>query len=151
MFYGVLFVKRIVNMQDRATGVTPDKLNTFSLKRLDQNVRAIDFDGGLTQRTGLSGGLEFRFGHFHDVTFVNFLTKKLGCLFASSYESAARLWISSYRRLTPNLNPFSSTACHYDTETLTFSLISHHLCECHNENKAFQIFSTYLRARHKLF
>jgi hypothetical protein len=83
----------------------------------------------LAQRTGLSGGLEFRFRHFHDVTFVNFLTKKLGCLFASSCKSASRLWISSYRRLTPNLNPFSSAAGDYDTETLIFTLISHHLGE----------------------
>ena len=76
MFYGVLFVKGVVNMQNSAAWVTPNELDTFGLQRFDQDIGAIDFDGGLAQRTGLSCGLEFRFGDFHDVTFVNFANEK---------------------------------------------------------------------------
>ena len=115
-------------MQNRATRVTPHKLDTFGLQRLDQNIGTIDFDGSLTQRTGLSSGLKFRLRDFHVVTFVNFETKKLGCLFATSFESASRLWISSYRRLTPNLNPFSLTARHYDIELIVIYPIHQSQC-----------------------
>jgi hypothetical protein len=63
-------------MQNGATRVTPHKLDTFGLQRFDQDIGAIDFDGSLTQRTGLSSGLKFRLGDFHDVTFVNFANEK---------------------------------------------------------------------------
>jgi hypothetical protein len=76
MLYGVLFVKRVVNVQDSAAWVTPNELDTFGLQRFDQDIGAIDFDGGLAQGTGLSSGLELRLGYFHDVTFVNFANEK---------------------------------------------------------------------------
>jgi hypothetical protein len=76
VLYGVLFVKRVVNVQDSAAWVTPYKLDTFGLQRFDQDVGAIDFDGGLAQGTGLSSGLELRLRDFHDVTFVNFANEK---------------------------------------------------------------------------
>jgi hypothetical protein len=77
MFYGVLFIKRVVNMQNSTAWVTPYKLDTFGLQRFDQDIGAIDFDGGLAQRiAGVCGLGRRRLGSFHGVNLCEFRRRK---------------------------------------------------------------------------
>jgi len=63
MLNGVLLVQRVIDVENRTTGVAPDVLNVLSLKRLDEDLGTHEFG-----RTDGAGGChcEFCFGNFHD-------------------------------------------------------------------------------------
>jgi hypothetical protein len=60
----VLLVERVVDVEDRASGVAPEEFHAFGLKAADQNFRAVRLRvEGLRLRQG--GAFDFRGRHIH--------------------------------------------------------------------------------------
>ena len=91
VLHGVLLVQRVVNVEDRATGIAPDVFDTFGLQGAHHDFGAHELFGswGLAGRCG-------RRSHFGlvEISMINLsrisLTKYLGCPFTQLLWSGVR-------------------------------------------------------------